>query len=102
MSLQAAQQFVAKASEDAGLQQALAAATEGKTGIEASSAAQVIAQDHGFDTSAQEIEDTRLGMAGELNEEQLEAVAGGKCSSDNTFAPVGDALEPINDFFSSW
>lgn len=102
MSLESAKQFMTKVGQDGEMQKALQAAIQNKTGIEASRAAQGIAKSNGFDASAEEIEQARLSMTGELSDKDLQGVSGGKCSSDNTFAPIGDAGQKVIDWVHKW
>ena len=101
MSLEAAKQFITQASQEGEIRKALQAAVGNMIGIEGSRAAQEIAKSHGFDASAEEIEQARLSMTGQLSDQDLEAVSGGKCNSDNTFAPVYEAGKAVYDVFTS-
>jgi predicted ribosomally synthesized peptide with nif11-like leader len=78
MSLDAANQFITKAGQDVEMQKALHAAIQNKTGLEASRAAQGIATSHGFDASAEEIDQVLLSLTGQLSDEDLQGVSGGK------------------------
>jgi predicted ribosomally synthesized peptide with nif11-like leader len=100
-SLEAAKQFITQASQEGEIRKALQAAVGNMTGIEGSRAAQGIAKSHGFEASAEEIEQARLLLTGQLSDQDLEGVSGGKCSSDNTFKPVYEAGKAVYDVFTS-
>lgn len=102
MSLEAAKQFITQASQEGEIRTALQAAVGNMTGIEGSHAAQGIAKSHGFDATAEEIEQARLSMTGQLSDQDLEGISGGKCSSDNTFAPIGEVGQKVIDKVDSW
>jgi predicted ribosomally synthesized peptide with nif11-like leader len=86
MSIEAVAEFTNKLAEDQSLQAEIKSAIDDKVGLEASQMVSEIGAKHGYEFTAEEAETLRqLVLAhesGELNDDQLEAVAGGGLIGD--------------------
>ena len=106
MSIEVVAEFTNKLAENESLQQELQSAIEGKEGLDASQAVSELGAKHGYEFTAEEAETLRqlvlANQSGELNEEQLEAVAGGGKLGAAIGSWVGDKAEDLIRKFKKW